>query len=168
MPIEFNTMEYDEFVKRAQEAGDTVVRISINEGLRKIGHLIVPAGGTGPLADETPVGQGPGAGKLRRSTVFQIIGGPEDQRLEVRQAAQSPLGVFYGYIVRQGRGPVYAIRAKALHFWIGGKELFRKSVGPAAANPYHIRVLTALMPAIQAIVDEMGEKVVAYMSGETK
>ena len=163
--IELDVHELDDFIKKVNQSSDTVVKISINEGLRKIGHLIVPAAGTGPMADETP--RGP-TGKLARSTVFQILGGPEDQRLEVRQAAKSPLGVFYGFIVREGRGPVFAVRAKALHFWIGGKELFRKSVGPAAPNPYHIRVLSALMPAIQDVVNEMGEKLAIYISGNAK
>ena len=118
----------------------TELFIIFNEGLRDIGRLFVPAKGTGPLADETPKR----SGKLARSSVFQIMGGPEEQRLEIRQGAKSPLGVFYGFIVREGRGPVHAIKAKALHFFIGGQEFFRKSVGPAAPNPYHIRVLDRL------------------------
>lgn len=158
------TEELDAFIKRVNQAGDTVVKISINEGLRKLGHLVVPATGTGPLADATPKRTGKGA----RSTVFQILGGPQEQHLEIRQAAKSPLGVFYLFIVREGRGPVHAIKAKALHFFIGGQEFFRKSVGPAAPNPYHLRVLAQLMPTIQEIVNEMGERVVAYISGESK
>jgi len=157
------TEQLDDFIKRVNEAGDTVVKISINEGLRKLGRLIVPVKGTGPLADATPKRTGKGA----RSTIFQILGGPQEQRLEIRQGARSPLGVFYLYIVREGRGPVRAIKAKALHFFIGNKEFFRRSVGPAAPNPYHLRVLAQLMPSIQEIVNEMGQKVAAYISGKT-
>jgi len=141
---------------------DTIINISINEGLRMMGHLFVPAKGTGPLADETPKI----TGKLARSSYFEVMGGPEDQRLEVKQPAQSENGVFYGYIVREGRGPVHAKNVKALHFYIGGREFFRKSVGPAAANPYHKRVFARLESDVQKIVNDMGKRIVATLSGK--
>jgi len=161
--IEFDYEELENLGQRVREAGDTVTRISINEGFRKLGRLIVPAAGTGPLADATPKGE---TGKLRRSTVFQIIGGPMNQVLEIRQAARSALGVLYGFIVREGRGPVTATSAKALHFFIGGQEFFRKSVGPAEANPYHRRVMAQLRPQIQRIVNDMGRRILAHISGQ--
>jgi len=160
--IEYDYTELAALNQRVNEAGSTITRITLNEGLRKIGRLFVPATGTGPMANETPVR----TGKLRRTTVFQIIGGAMHQVLEIRQAARSPEGVFYGYIVREGRGVVRAINAKALHFFIGDQEFFRKSVGPAEANPYHRRVLARLMPMVQKIADEMGEKIGAYISGK--
>jgi len=89
--IEFDTTELEAFSKRVQ-TGDTVARILINEGLRKLGKLIVPASGTGPLAAATPKDKG----KLARTTVFQIIGGAMNQVLEIRQAATSPPGGFQG------------------------------------------------------------------------
>ena len=159
--IEFDYIELEQLKNRVVQSGDTVTRITINEGLRKIGRLIVPASGTGPLADATPKL----TGKLARTTVFQIIGGPKNQVLEVRQAAKSDLGVYYGFIVREGRGPVIAISAKALHFFIGGQEFFRKSVGPAKANPYHKRVFAQLKPQIQKIVNDMGRKIIAHING---
>jgi len=159
--IEFNFEELDQLKNRVVQAGDTVTRISLNEGLRKIGRLIVPASGTGPLANATPKV----SGKLARTTVFQIIGGPRNQVLEIRQAAQSALGVFYGFIVREGRGPVIAIGAQALHFFIEGQEFFRKSVGPAEANPYHKRVFAQLKPQIQKVVNDMGRKIIAHING---
>jgi len=160
--IEFDYEELDNLGQRVREAGDTVTRISINEGFRKLGRLIVPAAGTGPLADATPKV----SGKLARTTVFQIIGGPMNQALEVRQAARSALGVFYGFIVREGRGPVFARNVKALHFFIGDVEFFRKSVGPAEANPYHKPVFNRLRPQIQRIVNDMGRRIFAHISGE--
>ena len=160
--IEWDDQEFQALGQRVNQAGDTVTRISINEGFRKLGRLIVPSTGTGPLAAETPKV----TGKLARSTVFQIIGGPMNQALEIRQAARSALGVYYGHIVREGRGPVTAVNAKYLHFFIGGAEFFRKSVGPAAPNPYHRRVMRQLAPQIQRIVDGMGEKITAYISGK--
>ena len=159
----FEVQGAEEFEARCNTLSKTELFIIFNEGLRAIGRLFVPAKGVGPLADETPYRKG----NLRRSTIFQVIGMSEDQRLEIRQGARSPLGVFYGFIVREGRGPVHAVKAKALHFWIGDQEFFRKSVGPAAPNPYHIRVLERLMPDVQEIVNAMGRSVVAYMSGNT-
>ena len=151
-----------ELTARVNRSGDTVMRISINDGLRAIGRLFVPATGTGPLAAETPKV----TGKLRRSTVFQVIGGPMAQAIEIRQAARSPLGVFYGFIVREGRGPIEAKRAQFLHFFIDGTEFFRKRVGPAEPNPYHQRVYARLFPQVQGIVNKMGERVAAYISGK--
>ena len=157
--IEFDFTEFKAFNERVNKTGDTLSRIMLNEGLRRLGRLIV-----GPLKAATPVV----TGKLRNSTVFQIIGGAMKQALEIRQAAQSPEGVYYGYIVREGRGPVFAKTAKALHFFIDGQEFFRKSVGPAEANPYHRRVMARLMPQIQRIVNDMGEHVTASISGKGK
>jgi len=160
--IEFDYHELEDLKNRAHEAGDTVTRISINEGFRKLGRLIVPASGTGPLADATPKI----TGKLARTTVFQIIGGPMNQVLEVRQAARSALGVYYGFIVREGRGPVVAKNVQALHFFIGDTEFFRKSVGPAKPNPYHRRVFARLRPQIQKIVNDMGRRIFGHLSGQ--
>lgn len=160
--IEYDYIELANLNKRVNEAGDTIARITLNEGLRKLGRIFVPATGTGPLANATPRV----SGKLRRSTVFQIIGGGMRQALEIRQAAKSPEGVYYGYIVRAGRGAIHAVNVKFLHFFIGDQEFFRKSVGPALPNPYHRRVLQMLMPQIQRVADEMGEKIGAYISGK--
>ncbi len=155
--IEFDYSELTAFNERVNQAGDTVVRITLNEGLRKLGRLIVPV-----LKAVTPRVKG----KLANSTVFQIIGGAMNQALEIRQAAQSPEGVYYGFIVREGRGPVFAKEGGYLHFFIGGQEFFRKSVGPTTPNPYHRRVMARLAPQIQRIVNSMGEKLTAYISGQ--
>lgn len=42
----------------------------------------------------------------------------------------------YAQYIEYGRGPVRAINAKVLRFVIGGEVIFRKSVGPAKAQPY--------------------------------
>lgn len=160
--IVYDYTELSALNNRVNNAGSTIQRITLNEGLRKIGRLIVPATGTGPLADATPKV----TGWLARTTVFQIIGGAMNQVLEIRQAATSPEGVFYGYIVREGRGPVHAINAKYLHFFINGQEFFRKSVGKADPNPYHRRVISKLMPSILLIMRQMGEKIGLYISGQ--
>jgi hypothetical protein len=155
--IEFKVEGMDEIIKRASRT-DTIGMITVNEGLRAISKLIIPI-----LRMNTPKV----TGKLARSTVGEILGQLNNQRLEIRQAAMSPEGVFYGFIVREGRGPVYAKKAKALHFFIGDKEFFRKSVGPAEPNPYHQRTIDSLMPEIQEIVYRMGVNIAAYLSGKS-
>jgi len=154
--FEFKYEGMDELVDRAGKA-DTVAKITINEGFRALLKLMVPA-----LRANTPRQ----TGKLAASTVGEILGALDDQELEIRQAARSPEGVFYGYIVRDGRGPVVAKNKKALHFFIGGQEFFRHSVGPAAPNPYHRETLEQNAPAIQEIVNRMGQRIAAYLSGK--
>lgn len=161
--IEIDVTELEAFYQRVRQAGDYDIGNTINRYLFKVGRLFVPATGTGPLANETPKR----TWKLARSTVFQILGGPGRQVLEIRQAAKSELGVYYGIIVREGRGPVFAREGGFLHFFIGDQEFFRKSVGPADPNPYHRRVLARLMPEVQRIVNQMGEKLAAYISGQS-
>jgi hypothetical protein len=154
--MEFEVRGMDELVERARRS-DTVAKITVNEGFRALAKLVVPR-----LRANTPVR----GGKLASTTVGEILGQLDDQELEIRQAARSPEGVFYGYIVREGRGPVHAKKARALHFFIGGQEFFRKSVGPAAPNPYHRRTLEEVGPEIQEIVNRMGQRIAAYLSGK--
>ncbi|MDP2364511.1 MAG: hypothetical protein Q8M94_12180 [Ignavibacteria bacterium] len=153
-------------MRQRLQSGDTVMRITLNDGLRAIGRLFVPAKGTGPLADETPKR----TGKLARSTYFTIQGAPEDQELDILQPAQTGEGDFYGLYVREGTAPHVIVpkRARALRFEIGGKVLFRKLVHHPGtkANPYHRRVLARLRPEVQNLVNKMGAKVVAYLSGK--
>lgn len=155
--ISYDSEGLDELVGRANQV-DNVTRISVNEGFRALSRLVLPT-----LKANTPVR----SGKLQRETTSEILTGAETDQteLEFRQASRSEDGVFYGYIVREGRGPVVAKNAKALHFFIGGQEFFRKSVGPAAPNPYHKRTLEQLQGGIQDIVNQMGERISAYLSG---
>jgi hypothetical protein len=144
---------------------DSVINVSLNEGLRKIGRLIVPNKGIGPLANATPKR----SGKLARSTFFRIVGGIKNQWLEVLQPAQSPDGAFYGGYVRDGT-PAHVIlprKAKALRFVIQGRVVFAMKVNHpgTSPNPYHKRVLAMLTPSIQQITNRIGVKVTAYLAG---
>lgn len=145
--------------------GDSIMRVTLNDGLRKIGHLFVPAKGTGPLADETPKR----SGKLARSTFFQIIGGTLDQMLLIMQPARNQVGDFYGWFVREGTAPhiIRPRKARALRFEIEGEVVFAMIVHHPGTkpNPYHKRVLAMLMGEVQIIVNEMGERVTAYLAG---
>src|SRR3972149_6287624 len=136
-------------LERNMNNSDTVVRISVNEGFRALQRLVVPV-----LRAFTPRR----SGKLARETTSEILGQLDNQSLEVRQSSRSENGVFYGYIVREGRGPIVAKRAKALHFFIGDQEFFRHSVGPALPNPYHIRAMESMKGGIQEIVNQMGAR----------
>ena len=163
--INYDFRELEELSDRAQKAG-TIAKISLNEGLRAVGRLIVPAKGTGPLAMETPKI----TGKLRRSTFFTIVGVAMKQVLMVLQPARTPEGKFYGEWVREGTPPhvITPKGAKALRFVIGGKVIFAMKVNHpgSRANPYHKRTMARLQPRIQEIVHKMGVKVTAYLSGE--
>ena len=64
-------------------------------------------------------------GSLRRNVVVQR------QNKQVKLAAKAP----YSRFVEHGRGPI-AAKGKALRFEVGGKVLYRKSVGPAKARPF--------------------------------
>lgn len=160
--------DYTEFsaLRQRMENGDTIVKISLNDGLRMIARLFVPAKGTGPLAAETPKV----TGKLRRSTFFQIVGGPEQQILRILQPARSLAGAFYGEFVREGTKPheIRPVKAKALRWFDqAGNPIFAMVVHHPGnkPNPYHRRVLRRLMPRVQSIVTEMGERVTAYVAG---
>jgi hypothetical protein len=47
----------------------------------------------------------------------------------------------YAAIVHEGRGPVEAKNAEALHFWVDGQEVFAKRVGPADPDPFLTRAV---------------------------
>ena len=148
--------------------GDTMMRITLNDGLRALGKLIVPAKGTGPLADETPKR----TGKLARSTFYRITD-KEIQELVVLQPAKTPEeygGHFYGWFVREGTQPheIVPRLAKALHFFIGDAEIFAMRVNHPGTrpNPYHHRVLARLRPEIDNIVQRIGIRITGYLSGK--
>lgn len=164
--MEFDYTEFTALRMRVESAGDTVVKISLNDGLRKIARLFVPAKGTGPLAVETPKV----TGKLARSTFFQIVGGPDRQVLRILQPARSLAGAFYGEFVREGTEPheIRPVKAKALRWYDqAGNPIFAMLVHHPGnkPNPYHRRTLAKLKPHVQRIVTEMGEKVTAYIAG---
>lgn len=170
--IEFEVQGLKELEERLSK-GDYIMRVTLIDGLKALGKLIVPIKGTGPLADETPKR----SGKLARSSFFHTIGeGTNRPYLTVSQPAMTPEGEFYGQFVREGTGLYGPMkrrivpRTKKALAWgrdLGGgkKEFVFRSTAGQKPNPYHHRVLAMLMPQIQNIVDKMGERVTAYLSG---
>ena len=163
--IDFDFTELVQLSERAR-AGDAMVNAVLNEGFRAIGRLFVPAKGTGPLASETPKR----TGKLARSSFFQITGAGVNQILTILQPARTPDGKFYGEFVREGTEPhdIMAVNAQALRFELDGEILFRKRVHHPGTqpNPYHRRVMARLKPGVQDIVNKMGRRISAFISGK--
>jgi hypothetical protein len=163
--IEMTPDGFDEYAKRAAQA-DVRMKIILNDTLRAIGHILVPAKGTGPLADETPKR----SGKLARSTYFQIEQINGLQVLEIRQPAKTPSGKFYGYWVREGTPPhdIFPRYKKALRFDIDGDIIFAKHVRHPGTkkNPYHIRVHRKYEGQIIAEAVKAGAALAVYLSGK--
>ncbi len=67
-----------------------VLIASTNDALRAIGKLFVTTKGHGPLPDETPVR----TGKLKRSSIYQVVNGVALQKVEIRQGARTARGSF--------------------------------------------------------------------------
>lgn len=167
--IEFEAEGFDDLGERLNRA-ETVRRISMNEGLREIGKIMVPI-----LKAHTPVGA---TSKLRNTTVFQIRPLGSEQLLQIRQGAKSG-GAFYGRFVRGGRKPGRQPPIAALLPWVIKKLgvagprarsvafLVARKIGKRGvkANPYHVRALRAGMSQVQGAVNRMGQRVVAFLGG---
>jgi len=166
--VQFEPEGFEELVDRLRGA-ETVSHQSVNEGLREIGDVLLPL-----LKSRTPVGKRPrrkgSPGQaLRAGTRAQVLGHGADMRLEIRQGARTPQGVFYGRFVREGTRPhtIEPVRAPYLHFKIGDKWVRTKLVNHPGtkANPYHVRALRAGTGRIQGIVTKMGERITAFLAG---
>lgn len=71
--------------------------------------------------------------------------------------------VPYAKWVHNGRGPITAGPGKMLRFEIGGTVFFRKSVGPAKANPFMKRALASQRGAIRAEWRGMAARIAARL-----
>ena len=105
------------------------------EELKGLGARVVDA-----IAAEVPVR----TGRLQRGIGYRVR--RDGKVMELAVTSEAP----YTIIVLRGRGPVVARRAKALRFEPGPPGsgfIFRKRVGPAAANPFMARALRRLSAA---------------------
>lgn len=81
----------------------------------------------------------------------------------ITNAAKSATGFVYAYTLEFGRGPVRALRAKALRFEIGGVVLFRKSVGPAPAQHIMEYGLRDAVPQIDGEFNAARDRIAARL-----
>jgi len=97
-------------------------------------------------------------GRLRESiSIERDIG-----KRVIGPTARSEDGFYYPYVVNYGRGPVFARRAHALRFEIGGQVIYRRSVGPARGTQFVERTARAVEPdypkIAQAVIEEALKK----------
>jgi hypothetical protein len=69
--------------------------------------------------------------------------------------------------LEEGRGPVRAKNARALRFSIGGRTLFRVSVGPAAPRPFISRAFRELRGRFQSEFRIGRARIVARLGGRS-
>jgi hypothetical protein len=98
-------------------------------------------------------------GTLRRSITSQVKGSGGSITAEI-----GTQGVPYARIHHDGRGPVVA-RGRALHFFIGGVEFFRKSVGPAKANPFMDKAIARVKPMVAPEIGAAVGRAIGRMFG---
>ncbi len=171
MTTTFEAEGFEELEERLAQS-ETFIRINLNEGLREIGQLGVPI-----LKRHTPIGA---TADLRNKTRFQVVGGPADQQLQIRQGARSQGGFFYGRVVRGGRRAGRMPPPSALIPWVIRKLGVSAAMAPSVAfavarkigrrglppKPYHKRALAEMTPGIQRIVNQRGLRVTAQLAGE--
>ena len=76
----------------------------------------------------------------------------------VGPTARSEDGFYYPYVVNYGRGPIFARRAHALRFVIGGQVIFRKSVGPARGTHFVENTARVIEPDYPKIAQQIIEE----------
>ena len=143
--------------------------IALNNGLRKIGQLLVPK-----VKEATPVGA---SGKLRGRTFFEIKGKGADMEMKIIQPAKSDKGYFYGGAVRGGTRPHFP-PPSALYDWVvkklgipmpaakGVAFLIARKISKVGTKPqkYAREVLQSNMSNIQGIVNEVGQKIAVKLA----
>ena len=153
--------ELQENVSDSLDKAGTIIAGAANKALREIGKTYVPA-----LKAETPKV----TGKLKNSSIFQLVGGNSSQAVEVRQGARTSSGDFYGKFVRNGTKP-HEIRpinkGGVLVFKIGGKTIFAKKVNHPGnkPNPYHEKAYAKVSGRIDEIIASTGQKIATDLMG---
>lgn len=97
-------------------------------------------------------------GHLRRSLVSRVVA------MTGQVVGRVGTNVPYARIVHEGRGPVHAKRARYLRFVIDGVVYFRKSVGPAKANPFLRKAFDESRSTIDAALRATRRRVAARLS----
>lgn len=108
--------------------------------------IVQPLGGTylATLQAETPRGQGEANGRNRLVSNYTTDQGytPALASYRIRNQAS-----YLRYVIR-GR-PAVVAHGRALRFVIGGRVIFRKRVGPAAANNFPARAKLKMQARIE-------------------
>jgi phage gpG-like protein len=146
MEIHIDSSQVDALAKRYRGASAIVQSEMLGAMKRSTFRL------EGQAKKETPVK----TGTLRRS----ITSNPVTPTLGVVGT-----NVPYAKWVHNGRGPITAGPGKMLRFEIGGTVLFRKSVGPAKANPFMRRAMQSQRGAIRAEWQQMAARIAAKLRG---
>jgi phage gpG-like protein len=146
MEIHIDSSQVDALAKRYRGAGAIVQSEMLGAMKRSTFRL------EGQAKKETPVK----TGTLRRS----ITSNPVTPTLGVVGT-----NVPYAKWVHNGRGPITAGPGKMLRFEIGGTVFFRKSVGPAKANPFMRRAMQSQRGAIRAEWQQMAARIAARLRG---
>jgi hypothetical protein len=143
--IGFDTTEIRAFARKFDGA-DKIVMNELTTAFDKSGGIILSAA-KGNIHNKTNALSGSGSKKTNVSARLIIT--------VVKFTAKHAKWVEYG------RGPVVAIRAKALRFEVGGQVLFRKRVGPAKAQRFLGRAFDSNKGAVLAAVDAAAARIVA-------
>ncbi len=172
--IEFRPQGFKEAAASLKRASDPeIVAERLNQMLRKVGRLLVPA-----LKAVTPQGATRHLRNYTHFRTFPLSMSPTSmaQRMEVRQSARSKEGYFYAQAVIGGTRPHWPPSSQSGKFvsvlipWVNavlgitgkkadsvafliGRKISRVGTQP---NPYHEGVLVGNMGAIQGIVDQEG------------
>lgn len=83
----------------------------------------------------------------------------------VASTAQSKDGFPYPIALEEGRTGFGPVRRKVLHFVAGGKDVFTKRVGPAAAQPFMQPALTQNESFIMSRFEAAYERVLKAIAG---
>ena len=145
----------------AFEAEPALRLTMINDTLRACDKILTPA-----IKAETPVR----TGKLQKSTHHRISMAGTDQVLEISQNAKTYHGVSYGIFVREGTKP-HEIRprdVKALHFFIGGREVFVMKVHHPGTKPndYPQRAYEKVSGEIDDTVSKINQMTAERLGGK--
>ncbi len=168
--LEFIPVGWDELVEKFGESREELL-VFLNNVLRKFGKELVPE-----VKKETPYGA---KGKLRKTTVFQVIGKGDDMRMEIRQSSFSKKGFPYGVAVRLGTKPHFPPSSELVP-WVMAKLGVASQQAPGVAflvarkisrvgtqpNPYHERAYATKEGALKKIFKSEMTAFVDNLEGE--
>jgi len=152
--------EFSLELRGAQDAYNRVLRVEgVLKGerpvmMRELGRRLV-----GIMREAAPER----TGKLKEGIAYHIT--HEDANSTEMVVASE---AFYTKWILRGRGPVYAQRARALRFEPGPPGsgfIYRKSVGRAPANPFHVRAIKRATDELKWLERYMSERVQRAYSG---